>query len=81
MIRQTIGDGAYRSLGVRQSDYSGVRRVICRSSRFGWLFHSLVDYPERSMSLAVVTGMLAGLLGVPGRRAVDGRAGSEGVSE
>jgi O-antigen ligase len=45
------------------------------------LFHSLVDYPERSMSLAVVTGMLAGLLGVPGRRAVDGRAGSEGVSE
>nr|WP_255586593.1 O-antigen ligase family protein [Hephaestia mangrovi] len=27
------------------------------------LMHSLVDYPERSLSLAVVSGMLAGLLG------------------
>ena len=27
------------------------------------LLHSLVDYPERSLSLAVVTGLLAGLLG------------------
>ena len=37
--------------------------------------HSLVDYPERSLSLAVVTGMLGGLLG----RIVGGRGGS-GVS-
>ena len=27
------------------------------------LFHSLVDYPERSLSLAVVSGMMGGLLG------------------
>lgn len=37
--------------------------------------HSLVDYPERSLSLAVVTGMLAGLLGRIG--SVEGRG--EGV--
>ena len=42
------------------------------------LLHSLVDYPERSLSLAVVTGMLAGLLG---RCGFSRRVGSEGVAE
>jgi O-antigen ligase len=40
--------------------------ILVLGSLLVLLFHSLVDYPERSLSLAVVSGLLGGLLGRSG---------------
>ena len=72
MLRSGLGLGLVAAVLLRRRLFQ--ESSICVLGALEGL-HSLVDYPERSLSLAVVTGMLGGLLG----RIVGGRGGS-GVS-
>ena len=57
-----------------------IRGIFVIGSVMVFALHSVVDYPMRSLSLGVVCGLLAGLLGVSG--GLDrGVVGSEGVED
>jgi O-antigen ligase len=60
---------AVRLMPMLLTKKNGVQRtigILVLGSLLVLLLHSLVDYPERSLSLAVVTGLLGGLLGRSG---------------